>query len=650
MQKAIVQEAVSRIGDKNFRSGDRTGGGAKSGPVNGKCMAWVSAVYGKVTGKVYSAANPPALMSQSGFKKDFDGLIPLGSIICFGPSPYYGDHKNGHAGIYVGNNEFVHAFGSRGVVKTTTTEINNLYKSEHGVFTGWLSSDTSSLIADDHSVQYTGGNIQEVAGTNAAGDIKWGINSSSITNSDAIKTFKKNDLELTDDMYVGSDVIRNVKNKVVDMGAGYLIYFDKFLMNKYVTGFSCTCSNDGRINSANIEMVYAPSFWKTEIRDTKTNLYQSFNGIDNGTNVTIFVMNVVTRKFDIVFDGIVKTKTRNKSGSGSSISVSAVNYLDWLNRITVPVSIPLNKSISTGDKIRWLGQGIDVSAIDSIVFARETSFKGKTVVEYVSELIEKTFKNNWLFRDTNTAGNFDDAQNRICIMGDIDEELRKAQCIDFIVSSSTAIVDKMYVMCNEVAQMLLIEFYADRDGTIRLKPPYWNQPVLKDHIIDPSFILSETEYTDYNNFFTRIITEGGQEEYQGNEEDAPDWLTPVGCYVGNMTDPEKAFWADFTGVKSVWTKDGKIINSGSGNSDPFALVGPLTEEQQKQRDTALTFVGPLTKEQQAQQSFNDYLKSNFEKKFGFKVPEQQEQKKFPTFNDYLKSNFEKKFGFKNSER
>lgn len=443
-----------------------------------------------------------------------------------------------------------------------------------------------------NALPHTGGNIEIM--TTLGPTVDWGVAQASITDNDpSLTMFKRTDLEITEDMYAGSDVLRDLKDKMVDAGAGYLIYFDNHLMNRYVTNFSCTCSNDGRINNASIELLYAPSFWKTEIRDTKANLYQSLNGIDNGTNVRIFIMNIVTRKFDIVFDGIVKGKARNKTAYGVSLSVSAVNQLDWLNRISVPVSIPLNQNISTGDKIKWLGQGIDVGAIDSIVFARETSFKGKTVVEYVSELIEKTFRNNWLFKDTNTAGNFDDAQGRICIMGDINEELRKAQCIDFVVSSSTEIVDKMYVMLNEVAQRLLIEFYADRDGSIRIKPPFWNQPVLKDHVIDPMFIISESEYTDYNSFFTRIISTGGQEEYQTNIENAPDWLTPVGCYVGNMTDPEKAFWADFTGVQSQWQQlittsgqtGGTPTEANQTGTSPVPFVGPMPENQQSTPQT-----------------------------------------------------------------
>ncbi len=384
---------------------------------------------------------------------------------------------------------------------------------------------------------------------------EWGVSKPSISDEATLvesAKFSRKDIEITDDMYIGSDVIRNVKNKFVEVGAGYLIYFDNILMNKYVVSFTSALSTSGNIETANIELLYTPTFWKTEIRDSKTNLYQSIDAIENQTNVRIFVMNVVTRKFDIVFDGDIKQKQRRKSARGRSVVYTAKCHMDWLNRVTVPVSVPLNKTISIGDQIRWLAQGIDLSKISSIIFAQEASFKGKTLSQFIQEQVNKTFINNRLFSDPNTVAAWDDAVNRLCIMGDIDPNLRAAECVDFIVSASTAIIDTMYTVVHQTATQLLIEYFSDRDGMIRIKPPFWNQPVLKDHIIDPMFIIDQNDMTNWDGFYTRVIATGGNEEWdtrsgRGQYVES-DFLTPVGAYIGDMKNSENAFWADFTGV------------------------------------------------------------------------------------------------------
>lgn len=417
----------------------------------------------------------------------------------------------------------------------------------------------------------------EVTGTSAT--YEWGKAAPSIADESSIVEqveFSNANLEVTDDMYLGSEIIHSLKDKVASFGAGYLIYFDDQLMNRYVTSFSCDLGISGDIVSANIELLYAPSFWKTEIRDSNLNLYRSKDAIENMTSVRIFVMNIITRKFDIIFDGVVRAKHRKKGTRGRNIVITANCHMEWLNRISVPVSIPLNQRISIGDQIKWLGQGIDLEKVNSIIFNAESGFKGKYLSEFLMQQVQKTFLNNTLFQDPNSVMAWDDAPNRLCVMGDIDKQLVEAQCVDFIVSSSVELVDTMYSVLNRTCGLLLIEYFADRDGLIRIKPPYWNQPVLKDHIIDPMFILDEDEYTDYSSFYTRIIATGGNEEWQleggRGQYVRTDFLTPVGVYKGNMEDSTKAFWADFTGIPVTFTTTGagywmdekQVGNAGNG--------------------------------------------------------------------------------------
>lgn len=121
-----------------------------------------------------------------------------------------------------------------------------------------------------------------------------------------------------------------------------------------------------------------------------------------------------------------------------------------------------------------------------------------------------------------------------------------------------------------------MEFYQDRDGIVRIKPPFWNEPVLKNHVIDPLLIMASSENTDWSKMYTRIIVTGGVEEWMpdsGSTSDKIDILTPVGVYVGSLTGKDKAKWADYTSegiipsaYGTVTIDDGSGGGGGSGNS------------------------------------------------------------------------------------
>ena len=115
---------------------------------------------------------------------------------------------------------------------------------------------------------------------------------------------------------------------------------------------------------------------------------------------------------------------------------------------------------------------------------------------------------------------------------------------------------------------LMMEFYQDRDGIVRIKPPFWNEPVLKNHVIDPLLIMASSENTDWSKMYTRIIVTGGVEEWMpdsGSTSDKIDILTPVGVYVGSLTGKDKAKWADYTSEGIIPSAYGTVtIDDGSG--------------------------------------------------------------------------------------
>ena len=190
------------------------------------------------------------------------------------------------------------------------------------------------------------------------------------------------------------------------------------------------------------------------------------------------------------------------------------------------------------------------------------------------------FKNSKTYSDPNSVANFDAAADRVEVMGDISQTLVRDRVMDFVIDTNSTFADTMYVALHNAAGNLLLEFYQDRDGIIRLKPPFWNEGVLRSHIIDPLMIVSAQEQTNWLNFYTRVITTGGTEEWVQNEAKV-DFLTPVGVYVGNLADKSKGKWADYTSEGDIGSSFGGYIpksgDDGRGGVVDAEAKGDIVE-------------------------------------------------------------------------
>ena len=358
-------------------------------------------------------------------------------------------------------------------------------------------------------------------------------------------------------------ISKKIHERQLTLHSDYLVYFDDVLMNDYVLSYNTNIGVDVGIGRASVEMMYAPSFNKIRVGDTVT------NGVDNGIQLKIFVSNPFSGKYNMVFDGIIKQKVLSRDSRGFQLTFSAVDYIYWMNKIIAPVSIPFNEAVSPGERLKWKAQSIDPELTANIEIAAAGSLKGKTLTEYFETLKEKSFTNSKIYSETNSVANWDDVINRVEIMGDINAELVKNEVVDFVINSNTTFADTVYVSMSNTTNNLLMELYQDRDGIVRIKPPFWNEPVLKDHIIDPMMILTATESTDWNKYYTRVIVTGGVEEWMpesGSTSEKVDLLTPVGVYVGSLSDKSAAKWADYTSEGERGSSYREVTTNGSSSS------------------------------------------------------------------------------------
>jgi len=216
----------------------------------------------------------------------------------------------------------------------------------------------------------------------------------------------------------------------------------------------------------------------------------------------------------------------------------------------VPLALPVQATYQRQlDVLRWQAQGIDTGKVDKYVTAKTTSLKGKNIKDFLKIILQQTTTNNALFSDPNTVAQWDNAMNRISVMGDISDELTKTQTSDLMISTTATSLNSIYVALNDVTQNLMFEFYQDRDGIIRIKPPYWSEGVLRDHVIDPIMIVSVNESTDFSNLYTRTVVTGNlEDEVMTNSPTAAEMFTPAAVFVGDLTDSKKAI---FTSSRDV---------------------------------------------------------------------------------------------------
>lgn len=260
------------------------------------------------------------------------------------------------------------------------------------------------------------------------------------------------------------------------------------------------------------------------------------DGVEYMTNVRIFVKNIFNGKYVQIFGGNITSKSTTYTGSEKTLSFQCQDFMNWLTRTICPIAVPFDGTLQVADRLKWKAQGIDLDKVRAVNSIKDVTFKGKTLSQTWQIIANQTISANKIYSASDTVSAWDNALNRVVVMGDIDEQLRKAEVVDFMITTSTTQINSTYVMMNDILRTLMFEFYQDRDETIRIKPPFWNEHVLRNHVIDPSLIMSFTESTNYNQMYTRVIATGGLEEWhktEGLDDFTTSLLTPVVVYTSS---------------------------------------------------------------------------------------------------------------------
>ena len=128
----------------------------------------------------------------------------------------------------------------------------------------------------------------------------------------------------------------------------YIIYFDNVRVDEFVKSWTVNLSCNGNIGTAEIEFVYLAelAYTAASVKDihNSESIMRMLGVIDNMTNVKIFVKNIFSQKYQLIFDGNIKGKSSSRSPRGSSLVFRAVDYMAWTNRTIAPIVIPYTQS------------------------------------------------------------------------------------------------------------------------------------------------------------------------------------------------------------------------------------------------------------------------------------------------------------------
>lgn len=344
-----------------------------------------------------------------------------------------------------------------------------------------------------------------------------------------------------------------LKMKIVTR-ANYIIYLDNVRIDPYVIDWSSQISLAADGSSASITL-----FRTAHMDDFKAYLCQ----------LRIFAENNFTGRFSMVFHGEIMNRSfsSNKSDIGR-VTYHAKGFAHWLD-IKIPMAISLDDEMNPLQRFIYQAQNIDIDEVrDYLASQSDITMKDQTVDEIINGLFQKMMLGYTALNDGNTTFNFAKVQERFKVLVDVNPAFRESGFLDLFSFSKASHIDSFYTYLNDVVTQLMMEFYQDRDGTFKIKFPFWKDDVLLSQVIDSSIVENISGMDDWENEPTRVLAIGSATQLQqamsgGDPLVDGDILTsmtiPVGLYIG---DPQKIETEQYYSLSFD-------VEDGGGGGDDF---------------------------------------------------------------------------------
>ena len=305
--------------------------------------------------------------------------------------------------------------------------------------------------------------------------------------------------------------------------SNYIIYFDSYRVDHICLDFSTNLGLSAVEAQASITFLNADSLenWKAYL-----------------TEVRIFVKDIYTGKFRQVFEGDITGRNGSASRQSTGRTVYTVKGLyTWLE-LPVPMYIKNIDNLDVLRRFQLQAQNIDVDAVTKLLQNRKELFgTDKTLEQLIHKLFDLLDQGYSKITDNDTAFGFKDMRTKFKVMSDIDPKFRDKGFLDLIAFTQATTLQGFYDFLNEVLSQMMMEFYQDIDGSMKVKGPSWNDDIPKSHIIDESVTDEITRGITWDAQPTRILVIGGKSEileamYSGTDGgNAVNMQIPVGLYI-----------------------------------------------------------------------------------------------------------------------
>lgn len=299
----------------------------------------------------------------------------------------------------------------------------------------------------------------------------------------------------------------------------YLIFLDSTRIDHLVTNFNTSHSKEGQMPSASVSIgvEFEKALTDTEYRSLfyqyRNDIYMLREAVKEKTNLTIFIKNVVSGKFVCVFNGTVSDVfvSTNRSQRSIVLNISGIGGIMMMHEIESLLSVPFKDIVtstysSTAFKLQ--SRTLDVKKADHMIKTAAYKFNEMTISEMVAATKDIMEKTNKTYVDTRGVMNFNAIIDRVKVYSDIDKGLLSSGILDSGFTTDALKVESLYVTLAKQTSRLMMEFYEMPDGEIVIKAPYWNAPVLQNHIIPDIAIIEESTQHRWSQRVTRVTTQG----------------------------------------------------------------------------------------------------------------------------------------------
>lgn len=312
---------------------------------------------------------------------------------------------------------------------------------------------------------------------------------------------------------------------VLEGNTDYIIFFDDQHIQRFVTSFTVTTSVNSSVGEAVIECVYA----------------KALMDVPYMTDVKVFVRNIFSGRYKMVFDGQIHTRQVTMSAGSRQITFIAYDYMYWLQKLPVPFVLGLEQGkLDNNVTLAWQAQGINTHQVRTVMTSGQLAFAGRDMRETIKQIFlyidqALTYSPDYNQTEHNSIYKWVDIKEKIRVLSDFDPRIRDDSLIDLFYQGS--IIQNLFVLINGITSSIGYEFYQDVDGIIKIKEPFWYDGIIKPFVIDPNLILDFNETTTWDNKPTRVLATGGLEEnYQQHIGDSSielDIQLPSVLYIHN---------------------------------------------------------------------------------------------------------------------